>query len=67
MDQYGPLFHGPAGIAIPIGLPLLVVIGYLLWKDAAGTGTVDECDDDFADEDDAPLAAPAGADSSADD
>ena len=32
MVQYGPLFHGPAGIAIPIGLPLLVVIGYLLWE-----------------------------------
>ena len=25
--QYGPLFHGPAGTAIPIGLPVLFVIG----------------------------------------
>ena len=24
--QYGPLFHGPAGIAIPVGLPVLFVI-----------------------------------------
>ena len=58
----------PAGIAIPIGLPLLVVIGYLLWKDAADTETGDEGDDDLAEEDDAaPRPAPAGADSSADD
>ena len=39
MVQYGPLFNGPAGIAIPIGLPLLIVIGYFLWKDAADTGS----------------------------
>ena len=68
MFQYGPFFNGPAGVAIPIGLPLLAVIGYLLWKDAAGTGTVDGCDDDLAEEDDAaPLAASAGAVVSADD
>ena len=53
---------GPAGLAIPIGLPLLAVIGSLLWKDAAGTGTADECDDDLSDEDDAaPRLEPAGA------
>lgn len=40
--QYGPLFHGPAGVAIPIGLPLLVIIGYLLWKDVARTGALDD-------------------------
>ena len=56
---------GPAGIAIPIGLPLLVVIGYLLWKDT-DIGTEDKGDDDLSEPDDAPLAAPAGADSSAD-
>ena len=67
MVQYGPLFHGPPGVAIPIGLPLLVVIGYLLWKDA-DAGAVDESDDDLADEDDAPpLPASAGADTGADD
>jgi hypothetical protein len=27
MVQYGPYFHGPAGTAIPIGLPVLFVIG----------------------------------------
>lgn len=68
MLQYGPLFKGPAGVAIPIGLPLLVVIGNFLWKDAAVTGTADERDDDLSEEDDAPLlTAPAGADSGADD
>jgi len=25
--QYGPFFNGPAGVAIPIGLPVLFVIG----------------------------------------
>jgi hypothetical protein len=56
--------------AIPIGLPLLVLIGYLLWRDAADTQTTDEGDDDLSEEDDAsyvtPLTAPAGADAGAD-
>ena len=26
--QYGPLFHGPAGVAIPVGLPLIFIISY---------------------------------------
>ena len=66
--QYGPLFSGPAGVCVPIGLPLLVVIGYILWKDAADTGTTDESDDDLAEAGDAaPLPASAGADASADD
>lgn len=58
---------GPAGVAIPIELPLLNVIGYLLGKDAAGTGSVDEGDDDLSDEDDAPYAAPTAPDAGADD
>lgn len=40
-----------------LGTGLIVVIGYLLWKDTADTGTVDEGDDDIADEDEAPYAA----------
>ena len=58
---------GPAGIAIPIGLPLLVVIGYYVWKDAAGTGTEDKSGGDVTEPNDAPLAATARADSSGDD
>ena len=27
MLQFGPYFHGPVGIAIPIGIPLMFVIG----------------------------------------
>ncbi len=57
---------GLAGVCIPIEPPLLV-IGYPLEKDAAGTGTADECDDDLMAEDDATPPAPAGADASADD
>lgn len=31
--QYGPLFNGPAGIAIPIGLPVLFVVGgWMYWE-----------------------------------
>jgi len=45
MIQYGPLFNGPAGVAIPIGLPLLVVVGYLLWRDAIGSGSIEKDDD----------------------
>jgi hypothetical protein len=32
--QYGPFFHGPAGTAIPIGLPVLFVVG--AWMFIAG-------------------------------
>ena len=45
MMQYSPLFHGPAGVAIPIGLPLLTLIGYQLWKAATGNELVDETND----------------------
>lgn len=30
--QYGPLFHGPAGFAIPIGLPLVFAVGWWLFR-----------------------------------
>ncbi len=52
MVQYGPLFNGPAGVAIPIGLPLLIVIGYFLWKDANRPAREDD-DDDLSEPDDA--------------
>lgn len=48
MVQYGPLFHGPAGVAIPIGIPALAVIGYLLWKDVRSGADPDEDDDEPA-------------------
>jgi hypothetical protein len=33
--HYGPLFHNTSGIAIPLGLPILLLIGIwmYLWKD----------------------------------
>lgn len=40
--QYGPLFHGPAGIAIPIGLPVLFVIGGWMYME----GRKEEVGDD---------------------
>jgi hypothetical protein len=47
MFQYGPFFNGPAGVCIPIGLPFLIVIGYLLWKDANQPDATEE-DDNYA-------------------
>lgn len=32
VQQYGPLFHGPAGIAIPIGLPLVFAVGWWVFR-----------------------------------
>ena len=32
MFQYGVLLHGAAGISIPFGIPLLIVIGYIMIK-----------------------------------
>lgn len=54
---------GPAGVAIPIGLPLLIVIGYLPWKDANRVDPIPGNDEapDLQDAP-APVTAPAGAD-----
>jgi len=30
--QYGPLFHGPAGVAIPVGLPLMFFLSYWFYS-----------------------------------
>lgn len=32
VQQYGPSFHGPAGIAIPIGLPLVFAVGWWVYR-----------------------------------
>jgi len=29
--QYGPAFSGPAGFAVPIGIPVIFIIGWLLY------------------------------------
>lgn len=48
MDRYGSLFHGPASIAIPIGLPLLIIVGSFLRIDAACADSMDEWDDEIS-------------------
>jgi len=30
--QYGFLFHGPAGIAVPFGIPLIFYLGYIVYS-----------------------------------
>jgi len=32
VQQYGPLLHGPAGFAIPVGLPLVFVVGWWVYR-----------------------------------
>lgn len=32
MTQYGPFFSGPAGISIPLGIPLMLVVGWLIYS-----------------------------------
>ena len=33
MVQYGPLFHNTAGISIPLGIPLLILIGFWMYSE----------------------------------
>ncbi len=35
--QYGPLFHSAIGISIPLGLPLLVLVGFWMYSEGAKT------------------------------
>ena len=36
MIQYGPFFRGPAGISIPVGIPLILAIGWLIYSKTIG-------------------------------
>lgn len=45
MTQYGPFFSGPAGISIPIGIPLVLVVGWLIYSKTIG-GYVSETGDE---------------------
>ncbi|MFA5295922.1 MAG: hypothetical protein WC382_10450 [Methanoregulaceae archaeon] len=31
--RYGPLFHGPTGIGVPFGIPLVLILGYAIMRD----------------------------------
>jgi len=43
IQQYGPLLHGPAGIAIPVGLPLVFAVGWWMYRyEAVDASPVDE-------------------------
>jgi hypothetical protein len=45
MIQYSPLFHGPAGTAIPVGLPVLFVIGGWMYMEGRKEEAGDEVDE----------------------
>jgi hypothetical protein len=38
MIQYGPLFHGPSGFAIPVGSPLQLFAGYYFFRGSSDSG-----------------------------
>jgi len=46
--QYGFFLHGPAGMAIPFGIPVLFVIGYLQYRESC----IMENNPEYKDEDD---------------
>ena len=50
MIQYGPLFNGPAGISIPIGVPMILVAGWWMWN--GGCRVVSETPEEFTGEHD---------------
>ena len=56
-----PASHAPAGSTIPIGLPLLIVVGYYLGEDAPAFEPTEEDGDDLAEPGAAPCAAPLSA------
>ncbi len=39
MIQYGFLFNGPAGISIPIGVPMILIAGWWMWSGGCGVFT----------------------------
>jgi hypothetical protein len=38
VTQYGPLLSGPAGFSVPIGIPLVWVVGWLIYMQRGGEG-----------------------------
>lgn len=60
IQQYGPLFHGPAGIAIPVGLPLVFVVGWWMYRyEAVDASPIDEGGEEGTGESE-PEPAPGG-------
>jgi len=40
--QYGPLFHGPAGCCVPVGVPLVFAVAWFVWQGEEGEEEEDE-------------------------
>jgi len=34
--HYGPLFHGPAGVCVPVGVPLVFAVAWFMWRGEDG-------------------------------
>jgi len=43
--QYGPLFHGPAGLCVPVGVPLVFAAAWFVWR-GEGEEEIEEDGDD---------------------
>lgn len=48
--QYGPLLSGPAGFAVPVGIPLVLAVGWLIYS-GTGEDMGDDAKDEVGDED----------------
>jgi len=34
--HYGPLFHGAAGVCVPVGVPLVFAVAWFVWQGEEG-------------------------------
>ena len=55
ISQYGPIFHGPAGTAIPIGLPVLFVIGGWMYMEGQKEEAGDEEEEEQVIDEESPV------------
>ncbi|WP_157203249.1 hypothetical protein [Methanofollis liminatans] len=46
MAQYGPLFHGPAGWCVPVGVPLVFAAAWFVWRGEDGEEEAEEDGED---------------------
>ncbi|NVO67765.1 hypothetical protein [Methanofollis tationis] len=38
--HYGPLFHGPAGVCVPVGVPLVFAVAWFVWQGEGRGGRI---------------------------
>ncbi len=48
--QYGPTFHGPAGFAVPVGVPLILAVAVYILKTEDDEPGYEEGEEDYGEE-----------------